>query len=100
MQSATASLRPRPGSPRESPGTLLVDRRESKGGRGLVHAALDRTVRVAENATPRSIKKRQAILIAMIAKAIKGDVRAAALVVRHKIPLLKRAKAECRMRTC
>lgn len=54
----------------------------SKGVRGLVNSALDETVRVAENGRPRAIKKRQAILLSMIAKAIKGDVRAAALVMR------------------
>jgi hypothetical protein len=52
------------------------------GVRSLVNSALDETVRVAENGKARSIRKRQAILLAMIAKAIKGDVRAAVLIMR------------------
>ena len=54
----------------------------AKGVRTIVNAALDETIRVAENGRPRDMRKRQAILLAMIAKAIKGDVRAASLVVR------------------
>jgi hypothetical protein len=54
----------------------------AKGVRTIVNAALDETIRVAENGRPRDMRKRQAILLAKIAKAIKGDVRAASLVVR------------------
>ena len=54
----------------------------AKGVRTIVNAALDETIRVAENGRLRDMRKRQAILLAMIAKAIKGDVRAATLVVR------------------
>lgn len=54
----------------------------AKGVRTLVNTSLDEIIRVAENGRPRDMRKRQAILLAMIAKAIKGDVRAASLVVR------------------
>jgi hypothetical protein len=54
----------------------------AKGVRALVNGVLDETVRIAENGQPRAIQKRRAILMAMIAKAIKGDVRAADLIVK------------------
>lgn len=52
------------------------------GVRTLVNNALDETIRTAENAQSRSIRERQAILMAMIARAIRGDVRAASLAMR------------------
>jgi hypothetical protein len=48
----------------------------------LVNDVLDERIRVTENGSLRLMNKRQAIVAAMVAKAIKGDVRAAILVVR------------------
>ncbi len=56
--------------------------RGARGGATLVNEALDETIQVSAGGRPREMKKREALLAAMIAKAIKGDVRAASLVVK------------------
>ena len=81
----TVGYRKPPAQNRFRPGQSGNPKGRPKGAlgvRALVNAALDETIYVAENGKARSIRKRQAILLAMIAKAIKGDVRAAALVTR------------------
>ena len=70
---------------RFQPGQSGNPKGRPKGARGvatIVNEALDETIRVSEGGRPREMKKREAILAAMIAKAIKGDVRAAGLVVK------------------
>ena len=57
----------------------------AKGAQGiktLVNTVLEETIRVTENGSLRIMNKRHAIIAAMVAKAIKGDVRAAHLVVK------------------
>ena len=74
-----------PAQHRFKPGQSGNPNGRPRGARGvatLVNEALDETIQVSAGGRPREMKKREALLAAMIAKAIKGDVRAASLVVK------------------
>jgi hypothetical protein len=74
-----------PAQHRFKPGQSGNPKGGPRGARGvatLVNEALDETIQVSTGGRPREMKKREALLAAMIAKAIKGDVRAASLVVK------------------
>ena len=57
-----------------------------KGARGvatLLEETLSETITVTERGQPRRMRKGEAMIAALVAKALRGDVRAAALVFRQ-----------------
>src|SRR4051812_32545867 len=57
-------------------------RKGSKAPATLLDESLSALISVTEGGVTRSIERRQALFKSMVAKAIKGDTRAAALVIK------------------
>jgi hypothetical protein len=72
---ATQFRKGRSGNPRGRP-------KGSKSAQSLLEQALAAPVAISEGGTTRIIEQRMALFKSLVARAIKGDARAAALVVR------------------
>ncbi len=67
----------------------------SRSAKSLLEQALAAPITISEGGTTKVVEQRMALFKAMVARAIKGDARSAALVVRlmEQLQLTERSKA-------
>ncbi|HPE32329.1 MAG TPA: DUF5681 domain-containing protein [Parvularculaceae bacterium] len=58
-------------------------KRRTRADASLLSKVLDETITITENGLPRKIKKREAALLSLIAKALRGDMRAMDILLKQ-----------------